>query len=394
MYKRFLLGLVLLLCAVSSYSQSSNPPEFLVPTPGYDWSFPRDHANHSHYALEWWYYTGHLLPAGQDPNVDANWAHLQLTFFRSAIPAMGAGQLYFGHLAISGLGNGFQYAEKIARGTLGEAGSEDSVQHVWIDTWRASLMPDGSHVLEADADDVGAIRLIAKPALGPVLNGDAGFSKKGPGGSEASYYYSMPRMDAEGWLYPPQADNTSNEADPIAVTGLVWMDHEFGNQQIGEGLTGWDWWGLKLPGGEALMLYRIRREDGQAVVESEGTFTASDGSTIRIPFSEIEVEVTGTWISPHTGVTYPSGWTLSFPEFVHPLTGKRGMSLTIIPIQADQELRTESSTRVTYYEGAVRVVRDGYQDRSFGYVELVGYDAEQDKAADLNLPVSAGVSDE
>ncbi len=383
-FAALVLGLLLILGARSIAQPPGEAPNFLVPEPGYEWSFPRDHANHSEYALEWWYYTGHLLPEGADASVDANWIHLQLTFFRNAIPAAGAGQLYFAHLAISGPEMPFAFAEHIARGTLGEAGSDETVQHVWLDTWRASLMPDGSHLLEAEADGVGGIRLLAKPTLGPVLNGDNGFSRKGPGGSEASYYYSLPRMETEGWFYPRDG------SAPKSVSGTLWMDHEFGNQQLGEGLTGWDWWGLKLPGGEALMLYRIRRGADGFISESEGTFTAADGSTVRISFAEVNVEPTGEWTSPHTGVVYPHGWTITIPEFVHPTSGKRGLTLTVTPVTADQELRTDRSTRVTYYEGAVSVNRDGFSERTFGFVELVGYDTEQAKAQPLDLPVSGG----
>ncbi|MCB2211864.1 hypothetical protein KQI52_07110 [bacterium] len=389
----------LLLLGTASAQPPGQAPDFLVPEPGYEWSFPRDHANHSEYALEWWYYTGHLLPDGADPTVDANWIHLQLTFFRNAIPAAGAGQLYFAHLAISGPEMPFAFAEHIARGTLGEAGSDETVQHVWLDTWRASVLPDGSHVLEAEAEGVGGIRLLAKPTLGPVLNGDDGFSRKGPGGSEASYYYSLPRMETEGWFYPRSSHDPRHEgrghaegsdAAPVAVTGTLWMDHEFGNQQLGEGLTGWDWWGLKLPGGEALMLYRIRRGAGGFIDESEGTFTAADGTTVRIPFDEVKVEPSSEWTSPHTGVVYPHGWTITIPSFVHPTSGKSGLTLTVTPVTADQELRTDRSTRVTYYEGAVRVEREGFDERTFGFVELVGYDTEQAKAQPLDLPVSSG----
>lgn len=368
---------------------------FLVPEPGYEWSFPRDHTNHGRYALEWWYYTGHLLPDGADAAADSNWAHFQLTFFRNAVPANNAGQLYFAHFTISGPGMEFRFAERIARGTLGEAGARGDMLHTWLDDWRVTRMPDGAQFLEAHDDSVGGLRLLARPTFGPVLNGDNGLSRKGPDESEASYYYSMPRMNVTGWLIP-RGDGTAPDERreqtraPVPVTGSVWMDHEFGNQKLGEGLVGWDWWGLQLPGGGALMLYRIRRADGGAIPQSEGTFISAAGSRARIPWDQFELRVLGTWTSPHTGVEYPHGWVLEAPGFVHPDTGERGLSLTIRPVRDDQELRTESSTRVTYYEGAVTVRRDGFDRRSFGFVELVGYDAEQspEKTRPLDTPVT------
>jgi hypothetical protein len=45
------------------------------------------------------------------------------------------------------------------------------------------------------------------------------------------------------------------------------------------------------------------------------------------------------------------------------------------PLLADQELSTANSSRVVYWEGAVRARRTsgGHQTRGVGYVELVGY---------------------
>src|SRR5206468_204113 len=46
---------------------------------GYRYEFPRDHAAHEDYAIEWWYYTGNLR-AG-----DGRQFGYQLTFFRIVI---------------------------------------------------------------------------------------------------------------------------------------------------------------------------------------------------------------------------------------------------------------------------------------------------------------------
>lgn len=346
--------------------------DFKVPSPGYEWTFPRDHADHPAYAVEWWYYTGHLLPKGADPSDDSAWMHLQLTFFRNSLPGEGSGRLYFGHYAMSGGGQPFRFSEAIARGTLGEAGADSSVYCVWLDNWSAQLI-GGSHVLEAEDSRVGGIRLLATPKLGPVLNGDHGYSPKGTSGGEASYYYSIPVLATEGWVQPPAPDEGPRPA-PVEVSGTLWMDHEFGNQQLGSGLVGWDWWGLELPGGDALMFYRIRRADGTPIDASEGTFVAKDGSVTRLALADVTIETTGQWTSPESGITYPHGWTLSAPSV--------GVEITLTPTTDDQELRTDRSTRVTYYEGAVSVQRKGYDQRTFGYVELVGYGKKDVKPAE------------
>jgi predicted secreted hydrolase len=67
---------------------------------------------------------------------------------------------------------------------------------------------------------------------------------------------------------------------------------------------------------------------------------------------------TGTWKSPHTGCTYPAGWKVTI----------QGLSLTITPAVADQELVAPSAP--TYWEGAATVTGDA---TGKGYVELNGF---------------------
>ena len=37
-----------------------SPKGYLVPSPDYEPSFPKDHGAHRQYGLEWWYWVGHL----------------------------------------------------------------------------------------------------------------------------------------------------------------------------------------------------------------------------------------------------------------------------------------------------------------------------------------------
>jgi predicted secreted hydrolase len=52
-----------------------------------------------------------------------------------------------------------------------------------------------------------------------------------------------------------------------------------------------------------------------------------------------------------------------------------GLETTITPLVADQELATEKSTGVTYWEGACRLegTRDGRPIGGRAYVEMTGY---------------------
>ncbi|MBZ0265633.1 hypothetical protein K8I28_13295 [bacterium] len=352
-------GLILL-----ASTGQSQPPQFNVPVEGYDWVFPRDHANHPDYQVEWWYYTGHFIPDGLDEAVLENWIHFQLTFFRNGLEGEKSGEMYFAHFAMSGGGREFKFDEKIARGTLGEAGSTEHFYHVWIDDWQAQEL-DGKHILEAWSEELGGFRLIAEPKSEPVLHGINGLSVKGSEAREASYYYSIPDFEIKGVYLPPE----DSQEKPESIHGTVWMDHEFGNQQLGEGLVGWDWFGLQLPGGDALMIYLIRSTDGTPIPQSSGTWIPVGDNPQIIDLDDVAIETIETWKSTQSGATYPSGWKIQIPTL--------NLKLSILPVSKDQELLTKRSTRVTYWEGAVKIEREGYSDSSFGFVELVGYDHQK-----------------
>ena len=53
------------------------------------------------------------------------------------------------------------------------------------------------------------------------------------------------------------------------------------------------------------------------------------------------------WTSPLSRAQYPAKWIVEVPSVP--------LQVTVTPVLPDQELRTENSTRVTYWEGAVDV---------------------------------------
>jgi predicted secreted hydrolase len=115
------------------------------------------------------------------------------------------------------------------------------------------------------------------------------------------------------------------------------------------------------------MFYQIRHKDGKIDPYSSGTIIFPDGTYQHLPKKEFQIEVLDRWKSSKSGAVYPSKWRIKVP-------GRR-IDLTISPTVKNQELITKESTRVTYWEGSVRV--EGiYQDDSIkgmGYVELTGY---------------------
>jgi len=320
---------------------------------------PADLGPHPAFRSEWWYVTGNLESDAGRP------FGFQFTVFRAAL-APGApaspspwatNQAYMAHLALTDPATGrFMARERFARGAQDLAGSVPEPFRVWLGDWklegRGGPGPTGM-TLHAAEDSV-AVVLELGPGKPPVLQGDRGLSRKGPEPGNASYYYSLTRLPAEGWV--------ASGRDTVRVSGTAWLDREWSTSVLPEGVSGWDWYALQLEDGSDLMLYRLRRSDGAASPFSEGVLVDPGGRATRLVWGEDAViEEAGTWVSPHTGTRYPSGWLLRLPS--------RGWRLRLEPLLADQEL--DLSFR--YWEGAVLVVgEEGPSGR--GYVELTGYD--------------------
>ncbi len=103
----------------------------------------------------------------------------------------------------------------------------------------------------------------------PLLQGDRGFSRKGPSAASASYYYSLPHLTVSGEITVDGRRRT--------VTGEAWFDHEWSSDVMDEQARGWDWMGVNLDDGGALMAFRMRGADGSARWAA-ATLRSADGA--------------------------------------------------------------------------------------------------------------------
>lgn len=340
------------------------PHTFDMAAPGYQYRFPRDHGAHERFRTEWWYYTGHVTAA------DGRRFGFELTFFRRGIPPdqvqtlpskWSIQQLYLAHFALTDLNSGrFYYADKVSREGLGKAGAETDRLHVWVDRWSLEMAAPTtpSHQLQAATDSV-AITLTVVPEKPPVIHGRDGISRKGADPGQASHYYSLTRLATEGQI--------RIGTETFAVTGLSWMDHEFGSADLGQNVVGWDWFSLQLSDSTELMWYSLRRADGSSDPVSSGTLVLADGRVQALDAQHLSIEPLAYWTSPRSKGRYPQRWRLTAPAL--------GMDLTVKSLLADQELDTSRSTRVTYWEGAVSASGQarGASVTGRGYVEMTGY---------------------
>jgi predicted secreted hydrolase len=319
-----------------------------LPTPSADRSpiaFPRDHGSHPDAAVEWWYYTGHLTDS------DRREYGFQVTFFR-------VGELHLAHFAWTDAARRtFRYEEKTHLGLPGIASAETGRLEVANEDWSA-VESQGVHRIHAAGRD-WELSLTLLPRKAPVIHGENGISKKGPGESDYSRYVSITRLAASGSM--------RNQKVTYRLSGTAWFDHEWGPGALPEGAVGWDWFALQLSDGSDLMLYRMRGAGGGATPYSSGTFVPVSGEPSRIRWQDVRLQETGEWVSPKTKARYPSGWRLTVDSL--------SLDAVIAPVLQDQELVTSRSTGVTYWEGACRL-RGTRADKPIegrAYAELTVY---------------------
>ncbi len=361
----FTLGLLALIAPSSSAIAEAPDDEFLRALPGRPLVFPQDHGSHPRAKTEWWYLTGVL-----ERESDGGTLGFQATWFRRALVPNAATRtsrlatrdLLLFHGAITDVDAGsFSHDSLGTRAAPGWGHAKEGTLDVSVFGRSLRLEDDGSWTLRSIVR--GAIlELRLVPTRDPLLHGEEpGLSLKGPLPGQASHYYSMTRLEATGTL------RASADAPAQAVRGRVWFDQEFGSQQLGDDQIGWDWFSVALDDGTDLMLYQLRLKDGGIEPKSSGTIRTADGRRIPLSVDQFRIEVLDRWTSPSTGATYPARWRLTVPE--------HSIELEVRPRLPEQELLTQDTTGVDYWEGISEYTGSiaGRAVRAHGYVELVGY---------------------
>ena len=322
--------------------------------PGRGLSFPRDHGAHPEFRTEWWYVTGWLETGGGEA------LGFQVTFFRSR-PNIGEGnpsrfapnQLLFAHAALSDPRIGhLLHEQRSARAGFGLAEAERGDSKVHIADWSLQRGTDGRYQIRIKGQEL-QFELALRPTQPLLLQGDAGYSRKGPTASAASYYYSQPHLAVSGTV---SHDGRSEE-----VKGQAWLDHEWSSEMLAQDAVGWDWIAINLDDGGALMAFRIRDGAGRALWTAASR-RRGDGGKVAFAADAVSLVAQRRWRSPHTGVEYPVAMHIAVGE----------LAFDLVPLQDDQELDARSSTGNVYWEGAVTAVAGG-KPIGRGYMELTGY---------------------
>ena len=327
-------------------------------------SFPRDHGTHNQTRTEWWYLTGHAQDA-----IGRRFG-FQVTFFRSRVDAaqalksrLAAKQLLFAHAAITDVQGGrLHHDQRIARWngeppTQRERGvfaSEQDTQVVLRD-WALQRQADGSYRAQVRGDTI-RIDLSARPTQPLLLQGEQGFSRKGPQPEQASFYVSHPQLSVRGTL---AVQGTAFEI----VQGSAWLDHEWSEALLHPDAVGWDWIGMNLDSGHSLTAFQLRRQDGSPLWAGGSFRAAGSADTYRFSPGELDFVPQRFWTSPLTRARYPVEWRIRTPADFY----------TVKAVMDPQELDSRQSTGTVYWEGLSDLFDSNGQRVGRGYLEMTGY---------------------
>jgi predicted secreted hydrolase len=350
-----MLRTLLVFLLILGGAASAAPPTFAPVTPGRTLAFPQDFGAHPEHRTEWWYVTGWLSTAEGKP------LGFQVTFFRSrtehdpANPsAFAPKQLIVGHAALSDPATGrLQHDQRSAREGFGLAWARTGNTDLKLDDWRMVRESSGSYRVTIRSSEL-TLELRLHPTQPVLVQGEGGYSRKGASPQYASHYYSEPQLKVSGNV--GRAGST-----PVAVTGSAWLDHEWSSEALQPEATGWDWIGVNLDDGGALMAFQIRSKGG-GKLWAHATVRDAAGKLTRYAPDQVSFTPTARWKSPRTDAEYPVATDVA--------TGPLRWQVT--PLQQDQELDSRRSTGAVYWEGAVTVSRDGKR-LGRGYLEMTGY---------------------
>jgi len=328
---------------------------FLRVTEPRRFTFPADHGRHPGYRNEWWYLTGNL-----ETEQGEHFGY-QVTFFASALrpdesndcesdDTWCTNHLWMGHAAVTDSTAQMHYAAEIfSRQEPGLAGVQSSPWRVWIQDWQMfSAGNDFPWEVEVFAEDF-ALALQLEPLKEPVLQGDAGLSQKSPDAGNASYYYSITRLQTTGQVFINDQSHT--------VTGSSWLDREWSTSALAAVQSGWDWFSLQLDDGSEFMYYQLRDLDGNAHPNSSGNYTSLVGTQTPVSPGQVSLEELDDWTAPD-GTRYTTRWRMTHDQH----------DWIIDAVIEDQLM----AVTFQYWEGAV-VVSDADSGEALGrgYLEMV-----------------------
>ena len=314
--------------------------------------FPADEGAHATAITEWWYLNGHLETRGVGP-FKSRYGY-EFTLFKAG-PL-----LHWAHVAITDVkGKQFKYARQWIKPSQAHDGT--GKLDAAYGAHRLVATGEGAYALTARfGEEVLDLALTSQKA--PLLIGGNGKIDM-PEGKD-SWYYSQTRIEARGAV--------TVAGKRHEVSGVSWLDHQWGPFIVSGFLDRWDWFALQFDDGTEYNLFGFRDRNGAAgerhVNRSapDGRGTASKGFTMdRLAW----------WKSPVTGLNYTTRWQVALPGTQE--------TVELEAVLDDQEVARRTSFArdplPSYWEGALKATKrraDGKKVTGVAYCEHFGLPAQ------------------
>lgn len=303
--------------------------------------FPQDHYLHPGAPTEWWWHTGTLQAGDRVFGFEIN-----------AAGFLEAGKC-FTQVMLSDISANVHYKQ-----TTDYTYAPDWAESDPSKPWYARLGEVGGAsyvIMQAPQADPAQNRVVSASLydadLGKQVKFELTFSQQGPPFivwgtgvtpplpptlQNNNFYYSLTRLQTTGTI-------TIGDDAPLEVTGLTWMDHEYGN--FG-GSTGVQWFlqDMQLDNGMHISHFAIFTSPPQAghTVASMATLQGADGSMYFDPGCTM-TPVGPAWPSP-SGQAFFLQFEVSIPSF--------GAQFTVKSLMTAQDF---PGTPDTIYEGVASV---------------------------------------
>jgi predicted secreted hydrolase len=268
----------------------------------------------------------------------------QVTFFRVR-PGLGESnpsrfaprQVLFGHAAIADPAHGRCVMPSAPRARASTSRLRARDAWTCASTTGRCARTAIATVAAVQGDDF-SLRLDLDRVQPPLLQGERGFSRKGPSAASASYYYSLPQLRVSGEII-------GRRPCAARVTGEAWFDHEWSSDVMDEQARGWDWMGVNLDDGGALMAFRMR-DEARVARAGRPRRCGRRRQRAHVLARGGAVDADAHLASPRTGAEYPVAWRVQVGE----------REFDVEPLLDDAELDSRSSTGTIYWEGPVRLL--------------------------------------
>lgn len=296
------------------------------PTPEtWDFQFPADHASHNQYRTEWWYFSGTLQnDSNKHFGIQFVVMRIGLAATRSARQSRWATEeIYAGLFSVSDpAGNGLRSNQRVSRSALGLAGTTTTPVRLWVENWRLEQI--GTH---GQAIDFGMHIATDDLTLNLELNNqqpliDANKVRGSrPERGTPFQFYIQPQMEANGTFRIGE--------QRIAVTGMLSMEHAWGELPLPGSAVARDRFTLYLDDERVLICVRTHRVDGSGIPTTTGLLISHDESPIVLSNTAIALDPIEHWTSAASGQRYPIRWALRIPD--------QGIELELLPYWENQE---------------------------------------------------------